>query len=33
MGYNTNFSGAFTLTPALNQAQQDYLLNFSESNA
>ncbi|KAF2077189.1 hypothetical protein CYY_001510 [Polysphondylium violaceum] len=31
MGYTTDFTGSFTLTPPLNQAQVDYLKAFSES--
>ncbi|MDI6976083.1 hypothetical protein [Serratia sp. Se-RSBMAAmG] len=31
MGYNTDFSGAFALTPALNEKQVAYLKAFSES--
>lgn len=31
MGYNTDFGGSFTLTPALSEAQQTYLIDFSES--
>lgn len=31
MGYSTDFSGSFNVTPALNEAQTSYLLAFSET--
>lgn len=31
MGYNTNFSGALTVTPPLNKHERDYLADFADT--